>query len=493
MGTALNKSPLIRTQDTPADRTERARNPKRVFALALLAFAVIFGAYLRFDHLALANLGGDEAVAWVAATAPSVSAVWKTAPRIDPGKLGVYHVLLHGWIGAFGDGLFSMRALSAGLGTLSIVLLFATVREVYLCLGDGASEEAAELAGAFSAIILATNISMVSASRMARMYPLMIIFALFQILFFVRAQRYGKLSNYTGVAISTALMVASNLTASFLLLAEGLWLGALLLAKWTGRRNGELEIFRPGFAVLAGLALLTPVLAEGVAGAWSSSVNSFFNWIPPQPISWPFKVLHNSTGNHWLFWIFVALAAFGVWRQWRVARLTYGFLALLVVGPMLAVLGVTYLLHPMEMARYVLIAFVGLFALAAVGAASFQSTIVRVALAALIVLLTAPRTYHAITRPSLTNWREAVASAERKISPDQRFAVIPAYEIDRVRYYLPANRRDTAVGLNFGCGSEHILLFSDWSWLAAKEIQRAKRCYPHVVTRLHGVQIRSRG
>lgn len=493
METALQKAPWTRTKRTLADGLERVRKTNRPSVLGLLIVALILGAYLRFDRLTLADLNGDEAVAWVAAVAPSLSAVWSIAPRIDPGKLGVYHVLLHGWIRVFGDGLLSMRALSAGLGTISIVLLFATVREVCLCLADEPGEEAAELAGAFSALIFATDIKMVSASRVVRMYPLMLAFGLLQILFFVRAQRYGKTSNYAGLAICTALMVATNVSASFLLLGEGLWLGMLLLAKWAGGQAGGLEIFRPGFAVLAGLALLTPVLAEGVTGSWSRSVNIFFSWISLRPIAWSYQVLRNSAGNPRLFWIFITLAALGTWRQWRTARLTSGFLALWMTGPVLAVLGVTYLLHPMEMARYVLIAFIGLFALAAVGAASFQSTIARMALAALIVFLSIPSTYRAITHSRVPGWRKAVALAERETRRDERFAVIPSYEANTVRYYLPANLRNTVVGLDFGCGSERILLFSDWWWLPAKQTQRAATCYPHIVERLNRVEVRSRG
>jgi mannosyltransferase len=493
MRTAWQKAPWTRMEETLADSTEQVRNSKRLSALVLLVVAVVLGAYLRFDRLTLADLDGDEAVAWVAAVAPSLSAVWTIAPRIDPGKLGVYHVLLHGWIRVFGDGLLSMRTLSAGLGTISIVLLFATVREVCLCLADEPGEEVAELAGAFSALIFATNIKMVSASRLVRMYPLMLAFGLLQILFFARAQRYGKTSNYAGLAICTALMVATNVSASFLLLGEGLWLGMLLLAKWAGGRAGGLEIFRPGFAVLAGLGLLSPVLLEGVTGAWSRSVNIFFNWISLRPIAWSYRVLRNSAGNPLLFWVFATLAAWGIWRQWRTARLTSGFLALWMTGPVLAVLGVTYLLHPMEMARYVLIAFVGLFALAAVGAASFQSTIVRMALAALIVFLSIPATYRAITHSSVPDWSKAVALAARQTRPDERFAVIPSYETNTVRYYLPANRRNAVVGLDFGCGSERILLFSDSWWMPAKEAQRATACYPHIVERLRGVEVRSRG
>ena len=56
-----------------------------------------------------------------------------------------------------------------------------------------------------------------------------------------------------------------------------------------------------------------------------------------------------------------------------------------MVGPILGVLAVSYLIQPLEFPRYVLASFVGLFALAAFGAASPRSAAVRVALAALII------------------------------------------------------------------------------------------------------------
>ena len=71
--------------------------------------------------------------------------------------------------------------------------------------------------------------------------------------------------DYLGVAIFTAMMVATNYTASFLLAAEALWLGGLLLAQWAGStRAAEVAIFGPGFAVIGGIALLAPLLPGAV-------------------------------------------------------------------------------------------------------------------------------------------------------------------------------------------------------------------------------------
>lgn len=490
---AAPATPAISTKQTLQNAALKGWRSKRAFAFVLLAFAVAIGAYLRFGHLTLASMDGDEGYSWAVATSPDVSQVIRTGLS-DAGKLPLYYALLHGWIALFGDSVLAMRSLSAGLGTISIVFVFVAVREVCLCLSENPTDGVAELAGAFSALIFASDVRMVMASRLVRMYPMMQAFAFLQIAFFVRAQRHGKLSNYAGIAVFTMLMVATNLTASFLLIAEGVWLAGLLLAKWRSPRAARLEIFRPGFAVLTGLALLVPVLLVGIARSWSHSIKSgFFSWIKLKPITWPYKVLYNSARSHALFWIFVVLAAVGVWKQWRGSKLIPGFMGLWIAGPLIAVMGVTYLFHPMEVPRYVLVALVGFFALAALGAASLESTIVRIALVALIGFMASDATYAMITHPNVPDWRAAVEFAAQRLAPSEGVAVIPSYEANTVRYYLPPSRRDAAGGLDFGCGSERFLLFSDWWWLPAKEVERAKTCYPRVVKRLFRVEIRSRG
>src|SRR5271163_4685087 len=95
----------------------------RTQALALLALALILGAGLRFYRLATAELTADEAASWAGATAPDLCAVIERQRTLDPGKLALYDLALHGWIGLNGDSVGSMRALSATLGTIVIALV----------------------------------------------------------------------------------------------------------------------------------------------------------------------------------------------------------------------------------------------------------------------------------------------------------------------------------------------------------------------------------
>src|SRR6202035_4554386 len=98
---------------------EDAAHSARLFSMALLAVAVILGAQYSLYRIELGDLSGDECTAWAGAIAPSVAPVIVAEPRIENGgKLPPYDLLLHGWIGVFGDSVASMRRLSAVIGTV---------------------------------------------------------------------------------------------------------------------------------------------------------------------------------------------------------------------------------------------------------------------------------------------------------------------------------------------------------------------------------------
>ncbi len=468
-------------------------NSRRIFALTVLAIALALGARLRFHRLTLTDMNGDEGFSWAEASAPNLRAVIRSQQTLDPGKLALYEVLLHGWIRAFGDGLFSMRALSAGLGTLSIPLLFAAVREICICLADEPSEELAEVAGAFAALIFATNMRMVLESRLVRMYPLMIAAELLQILFFVRAQRRSGFSNYIGVAIFTALMIGANFSAVFLLAAEGLWLAALLLCRWAGSRIGGLAIFRPGFAIAAGVGLLVPSLLAGAGASGAHAVASgVYSWIQRQPVTWPYTVLRDAAGSPALFRIFIALGAFGTWWQWNRARLVSLFIVVWMAAPLLTVVAVTYLIHSLEFYRYVLIAFVGLYALAALGAASLPTTVVSVALGLLLVDLANGPTHYAIRHPYEVSWHKAVAEAVMQTAPGEPIAVFPNYCDNVVRYYVEPARRSDVHGVSSCNSRASVLLLTGKEITPQAKIAAMEKCYPHLIKRLFLIDVRSR-
>ncbi len=467
-----------------------ARSP-RALALGLLALALVLGAALRFHELGLADLSADEGASWAAASAPGVSEVVAMEHQLDPGKLPLYDLLLHGWIRIFGDSVSAMRGMSAVLGMIAIVLVFAAVREVCSSLGGQPGAAIGELAGGFAALIYAVNFMMVTSDRTVRMYPVAMSAELLQIFFLVRAQRRGGWLNYAGAGIFTAAMVAANFTASFLLLAEGLWLGCLLAAKASGARVEGLAIFRPGAALTAGVALLAPLLPAALASSRQAVAMGALDWIKMRPMTWPYQVLLNAAGGRMLFWSFAALAVFGAWRQTRPGRLASGFFAAWTVGPILGLMAVTYLVRPLEFPRYALIAFVGMFALAAFGAASLRGVAVSVALAAAFIGLSLGRTRHAIKHPHEAAWREATGLAVRQTAPDEPIAVFPEYCKNVVRYYVSAERRATVRGEN-ACGPPRILILSGRDILGKDQIAAMEKCYPRLIERLRLVEVRAR-
>ncbi len=397
------------------------RSP-RLFAMALLAVAVILGAHYRFHRLDRGDMSSDEGASWAAASLSTLGEVVAEEQRLDSGKLALYDVTLHEWIRAFGDSLFALRAMSAVLGTIAMVLLFVAVREVCRLLGDESSAAIGELAGAFSALIYATNVVVVVSDRTARMYPMLVAAELLQITFFVRAQRRGASADYVGTAIFTATMIAINFTSSFLLFAEALWLGGLLVARWTGAGAGRLAIVRPGLAVAAGVALLAPLLPGMFADSEHAVRTGAIDWIKMQPMSWPFTILRDLAGPA-LFWIsqpwpFSPCGGNGIRRVW-----SWGFWFSWMVGPLIAAFAVTYLIRPMEFPRYVLIAFLGMFAFAGFGAAAVRGTALRIAFAILIVHLSVPQVRDRLRNFHELGWREAAVLAMRETAPGDRIAV----------------------------------------------------------------------
>jgi mannosyltransferase len=463
----------------------------RTLALGLLALGLVLGAILRFQHLGLTDLSADEGASWASASASAVSAVVATEHRLDPGKLPLYDVMLHGWVRIFGDSVPAMRAMSAALGTIAIVMVFAAVREVCRSLGGQSGGAIGDLAGALAALAYAVNFMMVASDRTARMYPVAMNAELAQIFFVVRAQRRGGWLNYAGAAIFTAALVAANFTTSFLLLAEAFWFGCLLVAKaWRAPLEG-LAIFRPGLAIAAGVALLGPLLPWVFASSHQAVAMGAISWIKMGSIAWPYQVLRNAAGGKILFCSFVMLGAFGIWRHWRTAPLAPGFFLIWTLAPIVGVTAVSYLIHPLEFPRYVLIAFVGMFGLAAFGAASLRPASAHLALAVTLVGLSFGRAHHVIQHPYEAAWREATDIAAAETAPGEPIAVFPQYCDNVVRYYVSPDRRGAVRGID-DCGPQRVLILSGRHILPADRIAAMEKCYPHMVRRLKLVEVRAR-
>ena len=461
------------------------------FARALLAVALVMGASLRFHRLGFAQMDVDEGASWAGAAVPTLGEVVATERRIDPGKLALYDLMLHAWIGLFGDGLFAMRAMSAVLGTIAILLVFAAVREA--CRGpDGTDANATgELAGALAALAVATNLTLVISDRTARMYSLTLAAELTQVIFFLRARRDGRLPDYAGVACFSALAVAANFSALCLLSAEAVWLLWLIGARRAGEAIAPRPVVLTGLSVAAGLAMLAPLLAAVAPGVTAAVHGGIIDWIKPRPPWWPLVMLEQWTG--WvLFAPLAALAGFGMWRRWRGAQSAPAFFSAWLVVPMVAVAAFSWAVMPLMVPRYLLGSLIAFFALAALGAVSVESRLAVLGLAAALAFVSVQRVHRHFRRPQGAQWREAVELARSGAGPQGQIAVVPYYAADVVRYCLPAGSRRLAVGLEGDCGSARVAIVARATYLPDGAGAKAQACYPRVLAELRHVEVRAR-
>jgi hypothetical protein len=286
-------------------------------------------------------------------------------------------------------------------------------------------------------------------------------------------------------------MIAANFTAVFLLMAEGIWLGGLLVAKTAGAKLRDVAIFRPAGALAGGIALLGPMLPSMMRSSRQAVAMGAIDWIKIQPITWPYGVMLHAAGAGVLFWSFVALAAFAAWRTWDDSRLAVLFFAAWTAAPILCLVAVSYLVHPLEFPRYALISFVGMFAFAAFGAALLRPSYLQIGLAIALIALSLPRTRQIVEKPREAAWREAAIFAERQGAAGQGIAVFPGYCDNVIRFYVSPQGRGAVQG-TAECGRPNILIMSGRRIMRPDQIASMEKCYPRLLKELPLVEVRTR-
>jgi mannosyltransferase len=467
----------------------------RIAAMSLLATALALGAVLRFYRLGTADLSADEAAAWAAASAPGLREVVSREAMLDPGKLAIFDLALHGWIALFGDGVGAMRAMSAVLGTLAIALMFVAARALLSVLVRPAGIQQADLRAAVAALLLAVNLTFVTQARTLRMYPLVLAFELSQVVCLVQALRSGGIVSLIGVAIFGALAAGTNFTAGLLIAAEILWLAYAWIAGQVGFSDegiGRLQLLRVTIALFAGIAALAP-FAPGSGGTAIGALHAgALNWAKMRGVWWPFGMLQGASGKA-PFLVLAPMALYGAWRMSRDgAAGALGFLLWWLAGPLVFLMVISYVISPLEETRYAISSLAAFLIFAAAGLAVVGDSRLRAALIALAVVLSLDHVRRDFIKPQFVEWREATELALRIAGPGT-IAVSPAYAVNAVRYYLPTALRSSATPASGHCeGAERVLVLSGRGVADPIEIARLEDCYPTIAGHLRLVEVRTR-
>ncbi|HYB92056.1 MAG TPA: hypothetical protein VEC38_13555 [Candidatus Binataceae bacterium] len=461
--------------------------------LVILAAALICGGYLRFSALGAREMSDDEGSSLAAAAAPAIAEVIALQKQLNPGKLAVHELLLHGWIAMFGQGLAALRALSAALGTIAIVLVFWVACELIApppeatASGGYPADDRREIA-AIAALVFALNLVTIKYSREARMYPVMLAAMLAQAGFFVRASRRGGLVIYGGAAIFAILAVAANFTAALLPASEGLWL--LYLISRSGFRPEAPESRRAWALLLAlaagGLAFL-PILAPALAAAGAAVEHGAIGWIEPPPLWEPIALFNKATGSI-AFPLLAAAAGVGAVRGWRRARDGVAFALVWMWAPPLLMMIASYAVRPIFVERYALSCFAPFFILGAIGIWSAGDIRARAIALAIVAAVSLGHVHSYNRKPHDAQWREAALLASANLRPGETMTAIPAYAIAVTRYYLPVPERDRARRATGESREAAVVLLRDHG--VAPRIRDAIRIdYPVVLGHLRGVWV----
>ena len=420
-------------------------------AIAILSVAVVVGTWLRFEQLDRLDFTPGEAVSWVAASAPNLRAVFASALVLNPGKLGVHDLALHLWMGAFGDGLSTMRELSAGLGALSILLTFAVVRELMappLEEDTTRIDDGRDWIAATAALLVALNLPLIFYSRAARMYMVLVPAILAQVWFFIRAHRIGGRLNYCGTAAFSALALATHFTAGSVMVGEVLWLAPELLhglsrplADTLRRRATRLVI-----ALTAGGLTLSPVLYHALGIGFDFFASNGFRWVPKPglyaPITFLVMGLGEATngpvaGRHALddsFIVITTLAAWGAISFRREERSAVTFALLWFLTPVVLPQVLSYIVTPFLLLEYALSSFVAVAILAAIGIHRIGGLGKYAALALVLVFLCGP--IQRFRRRTAEPWSKASEFVSANLGPHEVAMVDPGWTVDVVHYYL---------------------------------------------------------
>jgi len=476
-----------------------------------LAAALAAGAALRFVSLGAREMSADEGASWAASSAPTVGEVLRLQAQLNPGKLALHDLALHAWIGAFGDGLVSMRAMSAALGTFAIAMVYLVSRELLLMsvanlAGDENHRADAGGVAALSALIFAVSSVPIGCSREARMYPVLLIATLAQVWLFLRAARSGGLKTYAGVTVFTALAVAAHFSALCVLASEGLWLLYLLASSRSAsdatgspdttrsteryRIAGQAVVWKLAASITLGVAITEPLMRGALHASAAAVGAGAINWIRP-PTLWDAVTLFKSGAGKFILPMIGAIGAVMGWR-WAPGAVLFALVWMWV--PVVLLLLVSYALTPILVERYVLASFVPLFILVALAVGSLSTRRARWAGLALVTILAFGQDVRFYThRHNDAQWREAAAIASSIATPGQSIGVVPAYAVNVVRYYVvPARRPEVVAVLDHPWGATPSVVIVFDQGLSSTEAAALRAAYPNPVARLRRLTVMRR-
>jgi len=385
-----------------------------------------------------------------------------------------------------------MRAMSALLGTLAILLVYFVALEIFSI--DNVPDKKRDLddrklIAAFGAILFAVNLIALKYAREARMYPVMLAAVLAQVGIFLRTLRCGGLVDSIVLSILTSLAIGANFSAVLVPATEAVWLLSMLTrSRWRMSEHRARHALVAAMALGAGGILLTPILLSSFRATSAATAGGIIRWIKPPPWYAPFALFNKATGT-FAFPILALLAIWGSIRAWRHgSRDAIAFSLLWMWMPPIVMMLASYALTPIFIERYALSCFVPFFILAGLGIFELPALQYRIAALAIALALSLGHVFSYQEKFHDAQYREAIATADAELKPGETMTVVPTYAIEVLKYYLPPDHRERAVRHDPETQTPALLIISDQN-LTRDAAQKFKLTYPRLIARFRGVAV----
>ena len=403
---------------------------------ALLLVILFTGVVLRLYQLGAESLWYDEAIStWAAHQSPSqILEVSK-----DDNNFFSYYLLLHYWVGLFGDTEYSVRLPSALAGIFAIFVMYKVG-----CLLFGRNE------ALIASLILALSPLHVYYSQEARVYEIMTLLSLLSFYFFLKVFGRGDLRAQAGYVLCTSALVYSHVYGLFVVLAQNLYLAtAFLISKPFGLRE---ETRKPGLGRWIFLQVLLFVLyVPGLVllAGWVLDPHGR-GWIEPPSIGVVYSDAVIYAGSPLLLMLLLVLsllATAGLIREDAAGREKLWLLLTWFLVPVALPLTVSLFSTPIYFYRYGMAASLALYLVAAKGVgvasgalASFQGARSRKPLgfggnmawliaAAMLIGLSCGVLWRHFDTIDKTQWREAARYVESHARANDLVLFYPFFEM----------------------------------------------------------------
>jgi mannosyltransferase len=358
----------------------------RTVAAASVVVVVGLGVFLRFyTHSALWL---DEALTVDIARLP----LHELPDRLrHDGAPPLFYVLLHFWMGVFGQSDMATRALSGFLGVLSLPVAWFAGKEF-----------GGKVVAWTTLLLLASAPFAVYYATEDRMYSLVILLTGCGFLALRRALRAPKPGNLLALAVVTAALLYSQYWSLYLVAMVGLWmLGAMY---WSHRKGEEWRQPLPALvAVVVGCLGFVPWLSDFVY----QSQHTGTPWAAPPNFSAVINAVTGFTDNQGstsaagtnqgrllalIYFAMAALALFGVGRSERVIELDVRTrprargISFVVAGTLFSAIAGGILSASAFSPRYAAVVFLPLLLIIALGTTTLLNARLRLVVVSLAVL-----------------------------------------------------------------------------------------------------------